>query len=91
MTTKVFPFASRLLVATDPPEEFGAGLVRPDTARDDRPESGIVRAVGEQVPADWIGRHIVFPPYAGSDYKRDGEPMKMLDISEVFGVLRAEA
>lgn len=88
--TEIEPMGTLILVIPDPCEELDAGLVRPDTVRDERPESGIVKATGQLIGEDRIevGSRVVFPPYAGHDYRRDGELLKMLDASEVYGTIR---
>jgi co-chaperonin GroES (HSP10) len=83
------PLGTLILVIPDVPEELDAGLVRPDTIREERPESGIVKATGQLIGESRIevGSRVVFPPYAGHDYRLDGKLLKVLDASEVYGVI----
>lgn len=87
--TEMTPLGTLILVVPDVSEELDAGLVRPDTIREDRPESGIVKSTGPMIGDNRIsvGSRVVFPPYAGHDYRLDGKLLKLLDASEVYGVV----
>jgi co-chaperonin GroES (HSP10) len=90
--TEITPLGTLILVIPDAPEELSGGLVKPDNLREERPESGIVKSTGPLIGDNRIlvGSRVVFPPYAGHDYRLDGTLLKLLDASEVYGVVKDE-
>lgn len=95
MATKVRPLHDRLIVKRINGEEKSqGGIIIPDTAKE-KPQEGIVIAVGsgkqddgKVVPVDvHPGDHVLFNKYGGTEIKLDGEEHLILREDEVLGVI----
>ena len=90
------PTKDRVLVEPAPAEEKTAGgIIIPDTAKE-KPQEGIVKAVGNGKVLDngikltlevKEGDRILFGKYSGSEIKLDGEEYLILREDEVLGIL----
>jgi len=96
MSSKITPIADRVLVEPTPAEEKTAGgIIIPDTAKE-KPQRGIVVAVGNGKLLDSGSRQpmsvkkndrVLFSSYAGSEIKMDGEEMLILGEDEILAVI----
>ena len=86
------PLGDRLVVRQSDGEEVTAsGLVLPDTAQE-KPQRGIVLAVGEgrfdsgkRIPMDVaVGDTVIYSKYGGTEVKVDGEDLLILRESDVL-------
>ena len=91
------PLADRLVVEPlEQEERTASGLFIPETAKE-KPQQGLVLAVGpgafkedkaERIPMDVkAGDKILFAKYAGNEIKLDGKEIKILKESEVLAVI----
>lgn len=94
------PLADRVVVRPLTDEESGnvssSGIIIPDTAKKDKPEQGVVIAVGggkwsdskgERIPMDVkIGDRIVFSKYGYDEVKIDSEELFIVSESSILGV-----
>ena len=93
---KLRPLADRLIVEPVEREEtFAGGLVLPETAKE-KPQQGIVLAVGpgardedgERIKVDVNeGDIVLFAKYAGTEVKLDGKKVLVLKESDVLAVV----
>ncbi len=94
---KLRPLADRLVVEPLEQEERTAGgLYIPETAKE-KPQQGVVLAVGpgaykenssERIPIDVKkGDKVLFAKYAGSDIKLNGSELKILRESDILAVI----
>jgi chaperonin GroES len=93
---KIRPLGDRILVKRIKEEEkTKGGIIIPDTAKE-KPQEGIVVAVGKGkmsdegkllVPDVKAGDRILFGKYAGSEVKLDGEEHLILREDDILGVL----
>ena len=95
MATKVRPLHDRLIVKRVTEEEKSpGGIIIPDTAKE-KPQEGIVIAVGsgkqndgKVVPVDvHPGDHVLFGKYGGTEIKLDGEEHLILREEDILGVI----
>ena len=96
MSTKPKPLGDRILVKPLSREETTkSGIVLPDTAKE-RPQEGIVEAVGtgrrldsgELQPLDvHEGQRILFAKYSGTEFKLDGEELLILSEKDVLALV----
>jgi chaperonin GroES len=95
MTTKVRPLRDRLIVKRVAEEaKSPGGIIIPDTAKE-KPQEGIVIAVGsgkqddgKVVPVDVRpGDHVLFGKYGGTEIKLDGEEHLILREDDILGVI----
>ncbi|HXG20042.1 MAG TPA: co-chaperone GroES [Methylomirabilota bacterium] len=93
--TKVRPLHDRLIVKRIAEEEKSAGgIIIPDTAKE-KPQEGVVIAVGpgrqddgKVIPIDVKpGDHVLFSKYGGTEIKLDGEEHLILQEADVLGVI----
>jgi chaperonin GroES len=93
--TKVRPLHDRLIVKRVAEEQKSAGgIIIPDTAKE-KPQEGIVIAVGpgkqddgKVIPIDVKpGDHVLFSKYGGTEIKLDGEEHLILQEADVLGVI----
>jgi chaperonin GroES len=95
MSTHVRPLHDRVLVKRLAEEEKSpGGIIIPDTAKE-KPQEGIVVAVGsgrhedgKVIPLDvQAGDHVLFGKYSGTEIKLDGEEHLILRENEILGVI----
>lgn len=90
------PLHDRILVKRlDETEEAVGGIIIPDSAKE-RPQQGVVRAVGagrllengQRAAIDIkLGDKILFGKYSGAEVKVDGEEVLVLREDEILAVL----
>ena len=90
MSERVDPLGARVLVRVLEDESVTAsGLVIPDTAKE-KPQRGVVVSVGDDEDLIKVkpGDRVLFPRYAGTDIRIDGEDHLVIDATELLAVLR---
>jgi chaperonin GroES len=91
---KLQPLGDRLIVkALEEEETTASGIVLPDTAKE-KPQKGMVLAVGEgkwdeegekRIPLDVAeGDEVLYSKYGGTEIKVDGEDLLVLRESDVL-------
>lgn len=99
--TSIKPLQDRVVVRRLTPEETGtksaSGIIIPDTVSKEKPEQGIVVAVGEgkwdedgekRVPMDVkVGDRIIFSKYGFDEVKIGGEELYVVSASSVLGIV----
>ena len=98
------PLGDRVVVHPLAQEQVTAsGIVIPDTASGEKPQEGVVIAVGKggigkdtSNPSEFlkVGDHVLFGKYAGDDVKlkdKDGKDVevKILHLDSVLGIVRS--
>lgn len=95
MTVK--PLNDRVLVKRVESEEKSAGgIIIPDTAKE-KPQEGIVQAVGpgkldkgERTPVQVeSGQRVLFGKYSGTDVTVNGEELVLLREDEIYAIIEA--
>lgn len=95
------PLQDRVVVRRLTDEEAGtksaSGIIVPDTVSKEKPEQGIVVAVGEgkwdedgekRIPMDVkIGDRIIFSKYGFDEVKIAGEELYIVSASSVLGII----
>jgi len=92
----VNPLDDRVLVKPlEAEEKTKGGIILPNTAKE-KPQQGVIVAVGpgklldsgERVEVSVnIGQTVLFGKYGGTDIKIDGVEHKILRVSEIFAIL----
>ena len=99
--TSIKPLGDRVVVRRLTDEETGtksaSGIIIPDTVSKEKPEQGIVTAVGEgkwdedgekRIPMDVkVGDRIVFSKYGYDEVKVGGEELYIVSASSILAVL----
>jgi chaperonin GroES len=94
---KVKPLHDRVLVKrTEGEEKSAGGIIIPDTAKE-KPQEGIVTAVGpgkldkgERLPMSVnAGDRVLFGKYAGTDVTVGGEEHTLLREDEIFALIES--
>lgn len=99
--TRITPLQDRVVVRRLTDEETGtksaSGIIIPDTVSKEKPEQGIVTAVGEgkwdedgekRIPMDVkVGDRIVFSKYGFDEVKIGGEELYIVSASSILAVL----
>ena len=93
---RVQPLGDRVLVRPVKREErTKAGIVIPDTAKD-KPQEGIVEAIGAGRILDdgtkvsvelKVGEHVLYAKYAGGEFKLDGDEYLIVSEKDVLAVI----
>lgn len=87
MSTTIKPLKERVFVSyTEELEKTAGGLYIPDTAKE-KPQSGKVEAIGEEVKSLKVGDKILFDKYSGSKIKLDNVDYLIVKEEDVLGVL----
>ena len=98
---KIKPLADRVVVRPLTDEEVGnvskSGIIIPDTAKKDKPEQGIVVAVGEgkwdedgekRIPMEVkVGDKVLFSKYGYDEVKMEDKDYYVLGESSVLAVI----
>jgi chaperonin GroES len=93
---KIRPLQDRILVQrTEGEEKTTGGIIIPDSAKE-KPQEGVVIAVGKGKPRDdgginaldvAVGNQVLFGKYSGSDVTLDGEDYVILREDDVLAIL----
>jgi chaperonin GroES len=96
---KIRPLQDRVLVQrTEEDEKTAGGIIIPDTAKE-KPQEGVVIAVGKGKVRDdggitaldvAVGDRVLFGKYSGTDVKLDGEDYVILREDDVLAILDAK-
>ena len=95
-TTKLRPLGDRAVIQPTPREEMTkSGIVLPDTAKE-KPQEGLVLAVGpgrilddgkrEQVDVK-KGDKVLYAKYAGTEFKIDGEELLIVSQKDILAIV----
>lgn len=97
---EIIPLGDRVLIRCD--EEGGettttSGIIIPETARDDKPQTGRVVAVGEGrvvdsgeviSPSVSVGDVVVFSKFGGDEVQFDGEEYLIVGEANILAVIK---
>ena len=87
MATKFKPLKDRVFVSyTAELEKTAGGLYIPETAKE-KPQSGKVEAVGEEVKQIKTGDTVLFDRYGGSKINLDNVEYLIVKEEDVLGIL----
>jgi len=69
-------------------EKTKSGIVLPDTAKEEKPQQGVVTAVGKEVENEVkVGDMIVYDKYAGNTVSVDGTDYVIVKIDDILAVI----
>lgn len=100
MSTKrtIKPLGDRVLIrALEAVTKTKSGIIIPDTANKERPEQGVVVAVGEGRTTDTgtiikptvkVGDEVLFSKYGPDEIKIDGEEYYILNGTNILAVIK---
>src|SRR5574342_269724 len=81
------PLGDRVFVTyTEELERTAGGIYVPDAAKE-KPQRGIVQAVGKKVENVKVGDQVLFDKYSGSKLRIDDEECLILKEEDILGVL----
>ncbi len=87
MGVKFKPLKDRVFVSyTEEMEKTAGGLYIPDSAKE-KPQSGKVEAVGDDVKSLKVGDKILFDRYSGSKISIDNVEYLIIKEEDVLGIL----
>lgn len=87
MAAKFKPLKDRVFVSyTEELEKTAGGLYIPDSAKE-KPQSGKVEAVGDEVKSLKVGDKILFDRYSGSKINIDNVEHLIIKEEDVLGIL----
>ena len=91
MSVNIRPLADRVLIEPAPAEETTAsGIIIPDTAQE-KPQRGIVVAVGPGKPDEpttvKVGDSVLYGKYSGSDLQVDGMDYMIMRESDILAIV----
>lgn len=97
MAETIKPLGDRVVIRPSPKEEITAsGIVLPDTAKE-KPQEGVIIAVGEgklgddgkRVPMEVKeGDTVIYAKYAGTEIKLKGEEVLILSEKDILAVVQ---
>ena len=95
---KITPLGNRVVVkAIDAETTTKSGIVIPDTADKEKPQEGVVKAVGpgklledgSRAPMEVkVGDRVLFSKYAPDEIKVDGEELLILNEEDVKAIIK---
>jgi chaperonin GroES len=82
---KIQPLGTRVLIKPlDQESKTASGLYIPETAKE-KPQTGIVVAVGDSEEVCLkVNDKVLFPKYTGTEFKIDGEEYLLMECSDVL-------
>ncbi len=84
--SKFQPLGDRVFITyTEEMERTAGGIYVPDSAKE-KPQRGMVRAVGKDVKNLKVGDQVLFDKYSGSKLRVDDEDCLILKEEDVLGV-----
>lgn len=88
---KLKPLADRVIVEAAPAETIAAGgIIIPDTAQE-KPQKGIVLAVGagkkDEPMTVKVGDNVLYGKYAGTEITHNGKEYLIMRESDIFAVI----
>ncbi len=87
MSVKFKPLKDRVFVSyTEEMQKTAGGLYIPDSAKE-KPQSGKVEAVGDDVKSLKVGDKILFDKYSGSKIAIDNADYLIIKEEDVLGIL----
>jgi len=82
------PLGQRVLVSrTEEAKTTASGIIIPDNATE-KPSQGTVVAVSAEVENVKVNDTVVFGKYAGNELKLDGESYIVIDVDDLFGIIK---
>ncbi len=82
------PLGQRVLVSrTEEAKTTASGIIIPDNATE-KPSQGTVVAVSAEVENVKVNDTVVFGKYAGNELKLDGESYIVIDVDDLFGIVK---
>jgi len=82
------PLGKRVLVSrTEEAKTTASGIIIPDSATE-KPSQGKVVAVSAEVDNVNIDDIVVFGKYAGNEFKVAGEAFLIIDVEDLFGIIK---
>ena len=91
MALNIQPLGDRVVIEAAPAEEkTSSGIIIPDTAKE-KPQKGIVLAVGNGKPEEpmtvKVGDTVLYGKYGGTELKINGKDLLMMRESDIFGII----
>lgn len=91
MSINIQPLGDRVVIEQAPAEEkTSSGIFIPDTAKE-KPQQGIVLAVGKGTSDDpmtvKVGDTVLYGKFGGTELKIDGRDLLILRESDIFGII----
>ncbi len=87
MFMKFKPLKDRVFVRySEEGEKTAGGLYIPDTAKE-KPQKGVVEAVGSEVKEIKVGNTILFDKYSGSKINVDGNEYLIIKEEDILGIV----
>jgi len=96
MAVKIKPLGNRVVIEPiEPDETLAGGFVLPDSAKE-KPQQGVVLAVGQglwdengkRVPMEVkVGEKVLFTKYAGTEMKFEGKKILILQETDLLGII----
>lgn len=92
MALNIQPLGDRVVIEPAPAEEkTSSGIIIPDTAKE-KPQQGVVLAVGNGKPDEPItvkvGDTVLYGKYGGTELKIDGKELLMMRESDIFAIVK---
>ncbi len=82
------PLGKRVLVQrTEEASTTASGIIIPDNAKE-KPSQGKVVAVSSDVDNVSINDVVVFGKYAGNEFEVNGEKYLIIDVDDLFGIIK---
>ncbi|MDA9835847.1 MAG: co-chaperone GroES [Flavobacteriales bacterium] len=91
MSVNIRPLADRVLIEPAPAEETTAsGIIIPDTAQE-KPQRGVVVAVGPGKPDEpttvKVGDAVLYGKYSGTDLQVEGKDYMIMRESDILAIV----
>lgn len=81
------PNGKRVLVEQDSvSDKTESGIIIPDGAKQ-KPNSGVIRAIGGQVEEARVGDQVLYGKYAGTEVELDGTEYLIMVEDDILGVV----
>lgn len=87
MTMKINPLHDRVVIFPNEVEKTTqSGLLIPDNAKE-KPQRGIVKAIGTDKMSIKVGDTVLYGRYAGTEIELDGEKLLIMRENEILAII----
>lgn len=89
MSTKIMPLGKNVLIKISEPEtKTASGIFIPETASNERPQQGVVEAIGDsELITVKKGQKVMFKKYSGEEFTVDGKDYVIVRSKEIVAVI----
>lgn len=80
------PIGKRIIIEAVTESVTAGGIILAESAKE-KPQTGIITAVGDEVSRVTVGDLVLFPRFGGTDLKFEGKTFQTMGEGDLFAVI----